>query len=146
MRDDVGGADPRVRPSVLAQVDPLAGDVDPGDERLDELVPVADEGEHRAVVVGVGVDVEQAGVRPERLADRVDRRPLAALGEVRHRLERQHAPMLTYAGTMPQPEGASYRTTFFRLLGFLRGYKLTLSLSVVLAVVSASSARSRSRR
>ena len=38
--------------------------------------------------------------------------------------------------TSEPPQTPSYRTTFFRLLGFLRGYKLTLFLSVVLAAIS----------
>src|SRR5262245_11604461 len=35
-----------------------------------------------------------------------------------------------------EAETPRYRTTFFRLLGFLRPYKLTLALSVLLAIVS----------
>ena len=73
-RDDVRGADPRMRALVAAQVDPLPRHLDPRDERLDELVLVADEREHRAVVVRVGVHVEQPRVPRERRADRVDRR------------------------------------------------------------------------
>src|SRR5262249_53608902 len=37
-RDDVGGADPRVRAGVRAEVDPLPGALDPGDERPRELL------------------------------------------------------------------------------------------------------------
>ena len=47
---------------------------DAGDERIDELVLVSDEREDGAVVVGVGVDVEQPRVRGERGRERVDRR------------------------------------------------------------------------
>ena len=50
---------------------------------------VADEGEHRAVVVGVGMHVEQLGVRRERGCEGVDRVAVAPLGEVRHRFEGQ---------------------------------------------------------
>ena len=89
-RHDVGDADPRVRALVPAQVDPLARHLDRRDERLDERPVLADDREHRAVVVDVRVHVEQPRVRRERVADRVDRRPVAALGEVRHGLERQH--------------------------------------------------------
>ena len=74
-RDDVGGADPRVRAVVSPQVDSLDRDADARDERVDELVLRPDEREDRAVVVGVGVDVEQTRVRAERVADRIDRRP-----------------------------------------------------------------------
>ncbi len=81
-------------PSCAPQVDPLDRDVDAGDERVAELVLGADEREHRAVVVGVGVDVEQPRVRRQRVADRVDRRLVAPFAEVGNRLERQHAPTL----------------------------------------------------
>ena len=93
-RHHVGGADPRVRAFVGAQVDPLDGDRDPCQQRVGQLRLRADEREDRAVVVGVGVHVEQARVRAERDADRVDRRRVAALAEVRNRLERQHARTL----------------------------------------------------
>ena len=73
-RHDVGGADSRVRAFVPPQVDPVARAGDPGEERLDELGLVADEREDRAVVVGVGVDVEELGVLAERVAQRVERR------------------------------------------------------------------------
>ena len=42
-RDDVGDADPRVRALVRAQVDPLAGDLDRRDERLDQRPVLADD-------------------------------------------------------------------------------------------------------
>ena len=42
-------------------------------------------------MVGVGVHVEQPGARArQRRADRLDRPAVSSLGEVRHRLERQH--------------------------------------------------------
>ena len=83
-------ADARVRARVRAQVDALLSDRDAGDERVRERVVLSDEGEDAAVVVGVDVQVENAGVLLERGADGDDRRPVAALREVRHRLERQH--------------------------------------------------------
>ena len=46
---------------------------------------------------------------------------------------------------MPAQDSVSYRATFWRLLGFLRPYKVTLWASVALAIVS-QPARSRSRR
>ena len=81
-----------MRALVPAQVDPLARARDPREQRLDELVPLADEREDGAVVVGVDVHVEQPRGRRERLAQRVDHRLVAALGEVRHGLE--HASVL----------------------------------------------------
>ena len=89
-RDDVRGADARVRALVTAQVDPLARGRDPGEQRGDELLLAANERVDRPVVVLVRVHIEQPGVRRERLADRLDRRAVAPLGEVRHGLERQH--------------------------------------------------------
>ena len=89
-RNDVGGADAGVRALVPAQVDPLAGAGNARQERGDELLLIADERVDRAVVILVRVDVEQARVRRERLADRFDGRAVAPLGEVRDGLERQH--------------------------------------------------------
>ena len=88
-RDDVGCADPRMSPLVAAEIDAVARACDPRQEGLHELLVLADEREDRAVVVGVGVDVEQLGVLCERSRDGVDRRPVAPLREVRHRFERQ---------------------------------------------------------
>ena len=83
-----------MRALVAAQVDALARARDPVEERGDELVLRADEREDRAVVVGVGVDVEQARVRGEGAAERVDRAAVAAFREVRDGLERQHRTTL----------------------------------------------------
>ncbi len=55
---------------------------------------VGHEREDRAVVIGVGVDVEHAGARGERLSDRGDHGGVAALRHVRHRLEHRHGPTL----------------------------------------------------
>ena len=82
--------DPRMRALVPAQVDPLARARHSGDERLDELRLAAGEREDGAVVIGVGVDVEQPGAGRQRPAERVDRPAVAPLGEVRNRLERKH--------------------------------------------------------
>ncbi len=61
-----------MRSLVPAQVDPLSGARDPGEQRLDEIVPLADEREDRPVVVRVDVDVEQTGRRRQRGAQRLD--------------------------------------------------------------------------
>ena len=69
---------------------------------------LADEREHRAVVVGVGVDVEQlARARASARADRLDDRGVAAFREVRHGLERQrHRP---YSRTQWRPSACRVR-------------------------------------
>ena len=78
-------------PSWRAQVDAVARARDPGEERLDELLVFADEREDGAVVVDVGVDVEQLGMLAERRREGVDRRLVASFREVRHRFERQRS-------------------------------------------------------
>ncbi len=90
-RDDVRGTDPRMHAVVAAQVDPLLRHRDARDQRVLEVLLVADEREDRPVVVGVGVHVEERRVRPERACDRVDHRSVAPLREVRHGLQGQHA-------------------------------------------------------
>jgi demethylmenaquinone methyltransferase/2-methoxy-6-polyprenyl-1,4-benzoquinol methylase len=72
---------------LAAQVDPLARDRDAREQRVDERLGLRDERVDRAVVVDVGVDVEQPRAGRERVADRLDRRPLASLREVRNRFE-----------------------------------------------------------
>ena len=58
-RDDVRGADPRMRPFVPPQVDPLTRHLDRRDQPADERGLLADDRENRPVVVGVRVHVEQ---------------------------------------------------------------------------------------
>src|SRR5439155_24081300 len=72
-RDDVCGTDPGMSPFVTAQVDPLAGAGDSGQQRLDERRVVADEREDRPVVISVGMNVEEVGVRGEGGPQRLDR-------------------------------------------------------------------------
>jgi hypothetical protein len=86
-RHDVGGAHPRVHALVPAQVDPLRRDRDRRGEALHELGRRPDAGEHRPVVVGVGVHIQHAGMSAQCAPDRVERRSVAALGEVGNRLE-----------------------------------------------------------
>ena len=82
-------------PVVAAKIDALARACDPGQQRLDELIVLGDEREDRAVVIGVGVDVEQLGVLTSAVGQGVDRGLVASLREVRHRFERQpHARTL----------------------------------------------------
>ena len=91
-RHDVRDTDTRVSPDVLAQVDALDGDADPGEERFDQPVLVPDERVDGPVMVGVGVDVEQRGVSLERLTDGADDAGVAALGDVGHGLEHDPYP------------------------------------------------------
>jgi ubiquinone/menaquinone biosynthesis C-methylase UbiE len=89
-RNNIRRSDPRMCTLVVPQVDPLASDGDPGEQRLDQHHVVTDQREHRPVVVGIGMDVEKARTSAERRPDRVDRLPVAPFGEVGHRLERKH--------------------------------------------------------
>jgi putative phosphoesterase len=92
--DDVGRSDPRVGALVAAQVDPLGGATDPGEQRLDELLPAPNEREDGAVVVPVGVHVEKTRGRGHGLLELGEHAGVATFGEVRHRLERQHGASL----------------------------------------------------
>ena len=67
---DVDRADARMRPVVARDVDDLQGASRTGDDCRRELTGRAGEGEHRAVVIRIEVDVERP--RSERGADRVD--------------------------------------------------------------------------
>ncbi len=101
-RDDVCGADPRVRSLVSGEIDPIPRNCNRIDERVDERIVFADQGEYRPVVIGIGVHVEQSHPARQSDADRLDRGRIAPLREVRHRLERQHGPTLRGAGETPQ--------------------------------------------
>ena len=71
-RNDVRSPDTRVNPVVRAQIDQLCGARDPGEQRLDQIALVGDDREDGAVMIGVGVDVEDAPALSERPADRSD--------------------------------------------------------------------------
>ena len=92
-RHDVDRSDAGMDAVVPAQVDELDRARRARDERLDQLSVVAREREDRAVVVRVGVDVEERRSRRERPPDLGDRRAVAPLGHVRHGL--QHDPYPT---------------------------------------------------
>ncbi len=68
-------------------------------------------GEHRAVVVGIGVDVEQPRVHREGGPDRVHDRPVATLAEVRDGLEWQHVRTLGRAWISTTTTGRPSTTT-----------------------------------
>jgi hypothetical protein len=89
-RNDVGRTHAGMRTFVATQVDPLPGARNAGEERCDKLLFAADECVHRAVVILVRVDVEQARVTCEGVADRGDRRAVAPLREVGDGFEREH--------------------------------------------------------
>ena len=57
--DDIGRADPRVGTLVSRQVDPVAGNLDGADERLDERAVLPHHREYRAMVIGVRVHVQK---------------------------------------------------------------------------------------
>ena len=92
---DVGSPDARVDTVVASQIDRLPCRCDSRDETVLEGAIVPDQREHRAVVVGVDVRVEQPGTRRcKGASNRVDDRDVAALGHVRHGLEQAHPPTL----------------------------------------------------
>jgi len=78
-----------MRSLVNAQVDSVTRARDSGNQRVDEVVLLADDGENRPVVIGVGMEVEQVGRSVKRIGQCRQRCLLAPLGEVRHRFERQ---------------------------------------------------------
>ncbi len=128
-RDDVGDADARVDTRVLAQVDQLDRSGDPGEQRLDDRLVVRREREHRAVVIGVRVDVQErdAASRRRRRSPRNDGR-IPALGDVGHSLE--HDPYPT------KREAAALRPLWLgdnAILAIITGVSLGYGLLLVLA-------------
>lgn len=91
-RGDVDHADARVDARVRGQVDAVDGLPRALEQRQVQRARLPREREHRAVVVGVRVDVEQPrATGDERGADRVEGRGVAALGDVGDR-EQRHGP------------------------------------------------------
>ena len=81
----IGGADARVRALVLVQVDQLRGLADAAQRRFAHTFAGAHKRDHRTVVVGVHLLIEQIDFRPgeHRLDDRLDfraSRPSLKLG------------------------------------------------------------------
>src|SRR4051812_18137149 len=74
---------------VRTQIDAVLCAGDSGEQRFDERHVVADEREHRSIVVDVRVHVQQARPAVERAADRIDDAGISSIGDVRHRLEGQ---------------------------------------------------------
>ena len=92
---DVDGTDARMDPLVSLQIDASAGFGDPREERIGEPTGVAYEREHRPVMVGIGVDVQQGRIPGENPAESGDDRRVASFGHVRHRLEHDPYPTAT---------------------------------------------------
>ncbi len=93
-RDDVRCAHARVDPVVRPQIDHLCGAGDAREQRLDQIAVVRDDCEDRSVMIGVGVDVEDAPALCERLPDRGDDCRIASLGHVRHGFQDGHGSTL----------------------------------------------------
>ena len=99
-RGDVEHPDARVHARVRGQVDALDRLARALQQREVQRARLAREREHRAMVVGVRVDVEQArAAGDERGADRVERRGVAALGDVGDREQQR----LTHRGGRDDP-------------------------------------------
>jgi hypothetical protein len=93
-RTDVGRADARVLALVVVEVYQVAGDADAAKGSLDHVVRPADKGNDRAVVVGVGADVEHldAGHFTDGVGDAAVDGWVAAVAEVGDTFdERLHA-------------------------------------------------------
>jgi hypothetical protein len=86
-RNDVKRPYARVHAAVRAHVDARDRLASTGDESVRERLRRTHEREDATPVVGVGVGVEKATAAPERSPDRLDRRSVLPLADVRHRLE-----------------------------------------------------------
>ena len=92
-RDDVGGAEARVRALVLVEVDELGCLLDGAERRLGDRPLVADEGHDAAVVRRVALHVEQADALDAAHGggDLLDHLGPATLAEVGDALDEGHA-------------------------------------------------------
>jgi hypothetical protein len=94
-RDDVDRADPWMDAFVSPKVDELDCARSSCDECVDERIVVAHEGEDRAVVIGVRVDVEERRASCEGPPDPGYRSGVAPFGHVRHGFEHDPYPTST---------------------------------------------------
>ena len=90
--DDVGGAHARMDADVLAQVAELHRGGDAGNEGVEQSLPRRGERVDGAVVVGIGVHVEQQRISRERRSDRGDRLRAPPFRDVGHGLEHDPYP------------------------------------------------------
>ncbi len=94
-RDDVGRTDPWMNAVVPLQVDRLPRRRHTCDEPVLETPIVADQREHRPVVIRVDVGVEEPRARrPEGASNGIDDVGIPPLRDIRHGLERMHLPTL----------------------------------------------------
>ena len=106
---------------VVTEIDAVSRAGNPGQQRLDERNVLADQREHRPVVILVGMHVEDVGVRAESGLERGDRRRVPALGEIRHRFERKvHSAYSKKSEDLLRPAGVRVRRLVARA-GPLRG-------------------------
>ena len=95
-----------MRALVTRQVDPRAGEREPGHEAVGERGSLAEQREDAAVVPRVAVHVDERGARgAERVPDRRDEARVTSLGDVRDRLEQRHRPTLR---SMREPTAPAY--------------------------------------
>ena len=91
-RHDVGRADARMDARVLTQVDELDRRCDAGEEGLEEVVGPRGEGVDGAVVIGIGVRVEQRSTAGEGVPDRGNDLQASPFRDVGHCLEHDPYP------------------------------------------------------
>jgi ubiquinone/menaquinone biosynthesis C-methylase UbiE len=95
-RHDIGGTHAGMHTVVEPKIDGVPRCCDPCNEGVDEKVVAfrADKREHRPVVVGVRMNVEQSRVRGKSISDNTDNVPVTAFRDIRDRFEREHARTL----------------------------------------------------
>ena len=105
---------PLPKSAMVSHVDLLHRHPRSGSEQLIEVAGHPGEGEHGAVVLRVGVAVEQSPTGVQRSTDRGDRRRVAALGEVGDGEQglpiahRSLAILVHGAKASPRPDGAAW--------------------------------------
>ena len=88
-RNDVGRADSWMCTIVRAEIDAFTRARDRANKSIGKRLVVCHQGEDGAVVVGIGVHVEQPRVRSDGIGERPQRFGVAALRKVRNRFERK---------------------------------------------------------
>ena len=88
-RDDVRRPHARMLAPLNVEVDQFGSDLHHPEHGLEKRLPLADQADHAAIVVGIALDVENGHSRhlPRRSYDPFDPLGLASLRKIRHTLE-----------------------------------------------------------
>ena len=117
-RDDVGNSNPRVDADVGRQINPLDCNRDRVGESVHQPSRQPHTGEHRTVVIRVGMDVEHPSRPLDRCGDRLDGVAVGTHGKVRYSFDQTiHRRKVPQNGDIKGTFRATCATIFLSIMG-----------------------------